>query len=320
MTQGKPQGDKTDMASKKHTVISRPLARSERLLVEVVGDEAVIFDLETRSSHALKPLAAAVFNYADGSNTVAEIAELVSYRLETPVSEADVTEVVAQLAELELLDAPELELGSGGLSRRDALKTIAAVGAGAALISTVTAGTALASSGSQGQLGDDQACEHGSGGVMIPKAGPYAGWIFPQPGTSSYTINGTDMKFGGLDGGATFSGHAVTNADYGTTCVYLSYNGKGVNNCSNFQEKNGVWECVPCDGPTYSCCQVVCAPAGYGYDWGTGAPAPTGPGYQAYTGCGTNTPGSCPSPGSPDYTSAQYNYYGKYCTPGGGQS
>ena len=309
------------MASKKHTVISRPVARSEQLLVESVGDEAVIFDLGTRSSHALKPLAAAVFNYADGSRTVAEIAELVSYRLATQVTEADVTEAVEQLAALGLLDAPELDVDGGGLSRRDALKTFAAVGAGAALISTVTAGTALASSGSQGQLGDDQACERGPGnGVMIPKSGPYAGWILPQPGTTKYTINGTDMTFTGLDGGATFNGPAVDNSVYGTACTYLSYNGQGIHNCSNFQERQGQWQCVPCDGPTFSCCQVVCAPVGYGYDWGTGAPAPSGPGYQPYTGCGTNTTGSCPSPGSPDWSAPQYNYYGKYCTPGGGQS
>ena len=309
------------MASKKHTVISRPLARTDRLLVESVGDEAVIFDLETRSSHALKPLAAAVFTCADGSNTVAEIAELVSYRLETQVTEADVAQVVAQLAELELLDAPELDVESGGLSRRDALKTIAAVGAGAALISTVTAGTALASSGSQGQLGDDQACERGPGdGVMIPKSGQYAGWILPQPGTTKYTIAGTDMTFTGLDGGATFSGPGVSDTVYRTSCTYLSYNGQGIHNCSNFQERQGDWQCVPCDGPTMACCQVVCAPVGYGYDWGVGVPAPAGAGYQPYTGCGTNTAGNCPSPGSPDWSAQPYDYYGKYCTRGGGQS
>jgi hypothetical protein len=308
------------MASKKHTVISRPAARTERLLVETVGDEAVIFDLETRSSHALKPLAAAVFNYADGSNTVAEVAELVSYRLATPVSEADVVEVVSQLAELELLDAPELDVDGSGVSRRDALKTFAAVGAGAALISTVTAGTALASAAGQAQLGDNQACEMSHGGVMTPKAGPYAGWIFPLPETTSWAANGGGT-ITGIGGGATFNGQAVNNSYFGTTCTYLSYNGQGNTNCNNYRKETGKWECVPCDGPTYACCQVVCAPAGYGYNWSTGATPPPGPGYQGYTGCGTNSIGSCPSPGNPDWTHASpFGYYGKYCTPGGGQS
>jgi hypothetical protein len=309
------------MASKKHTVISRPLARTDRLLVEAVGDEAVIFDLETRSSHALKPLAAAVFNYADGSNTVAEIAELVSYRLATQVTEADVVDVVAQLAELELLDAPELDVESGGLSRRDALKTIAAVGAGAALISTVTASTALASAAGQAKLGDDQACEHSHGGVMIPTAGPYAGYVFPLPQTTSWTAPGGGVITGLGGGPATFTAQdGVNNTVYGDACEYLVYNGQGNSNCNNYRTEPGKWECVPCDGPTLACCQVVCAPAGYGYDWGIGAPAPAGAGYLPYIGCGTSTVGSCPSPGSPDYTAQPYGYYGKYCTRGGGQS
>jgi hypothetical protein len=309
------------MASKKHAVISRPVARTERLLVEAVGDETVIFDLESRSSHALKPLAAAVFNYADGSHTVAEISELVSYRLATPVTEEEVVEVVAQLAELDLLDAPELDVDGSGLSRRDALKTFAAVGAGAALISTVTAGTALASSAGQSKLGDDQACVvPGGGRFMSPTTGPYAGWLFPQPDATSYTVPGTDMTFTGLAGGAVFNGQGVNDSYYGTSCTYLNYNGQGIHDCNNFKEAKGVWQCVPCDGPTWTCCQVVCAPAGYGYDWGKGVPAPTGAGYLPYSGCGTEKIGSCPSPGSPDWTAPPYNYYGKYCTPGGGQS
>jgi hypothetical protein len=252
---------------------------------------------------------------------VAEIAELVSYKLETQVTEADAAGVVAQLAELELLDAPELDLDeSGGFSRRDALKTIAAVGAGAALISTVTAGTAMASAASQAKLGDDQSCVTGCTRFMSPSSGPYTGWLFPQPDATHYTVPGTDMTFTGLAGGAEFTGQAVSNSYYGTSCTYLSYNGQGIHNCNNFAEHKGQWQCVPCDGPTWACCQVVCAPAGYGYDWGTGAPAPAGTGNLPYSGCGTESTKNCPSPGSPDWTAAPYDYYAKYCTRGGGQS
>ncbi len=82
------------------------------------------------------------------------------------------------------------------------------------------------------------------------------------------------MTFTGLAGGAVFNGQAVSNSYYGTACTYLSYNGQGIHDGNNFQEHQGQWQCVPCDGPTWACCQVVCAPAGYGYDWGHGAPAP----------------------------------------------
>ena len=120
------------MASTEQIVITRPVARSERLLVEAVGDETVIYDQDTQVAHALKPLAAAVFGYADGSNTAVEIAELAGYRLGSAVSEADVRDAIAQLAELSLIEAPE----PSGVSRRTALKVFAATGAGAALITS----------------------------------------------------------------------------------------------------------------------------------------------------------------------------------------
>ncbi len=84
-----------DKGSKMQT--KYPLARSERLLVENIGLETVIYDLNTNDAHALKPLAAAVFMYANGENAAADIAELAAYRLATPVTTDDVLETVAQL-------------------------------------------------------------------------------------------------------------------------------------------------------------------------------------------------------------------------------
>ncbi len=137
-------GGKLDMANDKQTVISRPLARSERLLIEAVGDESVVYDLDTNVAHALKPLAAAVFLFADGSNSTAEIAELAGYRLDRSVSEAEVDEAVAALDQLALLQTPEVSLGESGISRRTALKTFGAVGVGTLLVSSVAAPAAFA--------------------------------------------------------------------------------------------------------------------------------------------------------------------------------
>jgi hypothetical protein len=298
------------------TVITRPVARSERLVIEQVGDEAVIFDLETRASHALKPLAAAVYAYADGKNTVTEIAELASYRLAQPVTEADATDAVVQLTALNLLEGPEIEVSRNGFSRRDALKTFAAVGAGAALVSTVTAGAAMAAT-SQTVLGDDQTCGTNESGVMIPTAGTYKNYVFPQPGVTSYTVGGT--KFTGLAGGASYgyggNTNAVNPADYNTSCNYIKFNGG-----SSYSSVAGKWQCIPCDGPSYQCCQVVCGPAPVGtegYGWGSAATPPAGFSHP-YVGCGVgDTTSGCPNPGQPDY---QYdNYWGKYCTSGGGK-
>jgi hypothetical protein len=334
------------MATDKHTVITRPLARSGRLVVETVGDEAVIFDLDTRTSHALKPLAAAVFAYADGKNTAAEIAELASYRLATTVTEAEVASAITQLDEKALLDSPQLELedSRGGISRRDALKAFAAVGAGAVLISSVAAPAALAAtSAQQTELGDDQLCATGTAtsvtytegsnplpsGIVVPGANvgtntssSYESDIFPAPGVTSVTVKkGTTTvdTFTSLNSGSGWTGNAPNNdVKYNGTCSYLSYS----SSAKTYSKVTGSWQCIPCDGTDgYQCCSVVCGPIvssepALGYDWGSGAVAPVGYPYP-YTGCGAESTSGCPSPGDPDYTTL--GYHGKFCTDDGGK-
>ena len=89
---------------RKQTAITRPVARAEGLLVESVGEETVVYDLDTKEAHCLKSLAAAVFMYADGTKTASDIAELAAYRMGTPVTEAEVKDAFAQLESCALLD------------------------------------------------------------------------------------------------------------------------------------------------------------------------------------------------------------------------
>jgi hypothetical protein len=132
------------------TAISFPIARQEGILVETVGEESVVYDLQTKDVHCLSALAAAVFALADGRTTSTDIAELASYRLGRPVGEAEVADAVSQLESRSLLDQPP---AVEGVSRRQALRTFAAAGVGAALITTIAAPTALAAT-SQVPTGD----------------------------------------------------------------------------------------------------------------------------------------------------------------------
>lgn len=122
----------------------RPLARAEGLLVETIGDETVVYDLESKEAHCLKGLAAVAFAQADGINDLADIAELAGYRLSRPVTADEVGDSLAQLEEHGLVQAAPADRGNG-LSRREALRTFAAAGAGTVLITTVTAPLAAAS-------------------------------------------------------------------------------------------------------------------------------------------------------------------------------
>jgi coenzyme PQQ synthesis protein D (PqqD) len=244
------------MASKKQTSITRPVARSERLVVEAVGDETVIYDQDTQVAHALQPLAAAVFMYADGDNTVEQIAELVSYRLDRDVAVADVNEAVEQLEACEILDTPAGIL-SGGISRRTALKTFAAAGAGTMLVSSVAA--PFASATTLGNYGSPYKCCYvGSSPNLTDSGGSYGtdpkvssskapnGWSQP------YVKSGTNYQMAT----GTVAGAPQTAGDYnlGASCYAVG----------GSSPVYGTYQVIPCDGSTYECADVVCVPTSNG--------------------------------------------------------
>jgi hypothetical protein len=274
MTQGKPQGDTTDMASNKQTVITRPTARSEELLIQHVDSETVAYDERTKTAHALRPLAAAVFMYADGTNTVEEIVELASYRLDQAVTPAEVSEAVDQLDACDLLDTPAGIL-SGGISRRTALKTLAAAGAGTVLVSSIAAPFASAAS-VLGNFGTGYTCAYVSGnGNYIVGSGGYdgdpaasvtsggkatstpKGWPIPYVAVSgSGGSTKYEMASGHTDGAPVSAGNYVL----GASC-YALY--------SSSSPVYGTYQTVPCDGPTWECANVVCVPTTTGKQSGT---------------------------------------------------
>jgi hypothetical protein len=130
-----------------------PLGRREDLLIENVGDESVVYDLESKNVHCLSPLAAVVFEHCDGRTKPADCASIAADRLGRDVSEDEVLAAVGQLEERELFFSPVLKLnGNGnGISRRDFARRGAVAGAvafAAPLITSIAAPTAaMAASG-----------------------------------------------------------------------------------------------------------------------------------------------------------------------------
>ena len=135
-----------------------PVARSEGLLVEPVGSETVIYDLETKQAHCLKPLAALVFESCDGEQSIATIAQLASERLSATVTADEVAEAVSQLESLALLDTPlivhegngAMSSNGNGVSRREMLRRVGFAGAAAAvatpLVTSIVPSTAIGKS------------------------------------------------------------------------------------------------------------------------------------------------------------------------------
>lgn len=111
-----------------------PVARTEKLLIQQVGNEVIIYDQISNISHCLNPIAAKVWHYCDGQHSVKEIAKLLEKDLPQAVSqEVDMRGLVwLTLEELEkyqlIKEYLKQPIISSIVSRRTVIKTSALVG------------------------------------------------------------------------------------------------------------------------------------------------------------------------------------------------
>jgi Coenzyme PQQ synthesis protein D (PqqD) len=108
----------------------KPLARSEDLVIEEVGDELLVADRANNRAHSLNAFAARVWQACDGETTTEELVTKLD-------SDRDaVAHALAELSDCELLErtGPPI-VGNGGMTRRDLGVRAAQVGAAAAIIS-----------------------------------------------------------------------------------------------------------------------------------------------------------------------------------------
>jgi len=81
-----------------------PKTRSTRLFVQELPNELVVYDVERNEVHCLNGTAARVWALCDGTNTVAEIAQLLGTDLEPQAAETLVWVALDQFAEKHLLE------------------------------------------------------------------------------------------------------------------------------------------------------------------------------------------------------------------------
>jgi hypothetical protein len=103
----------------------RPRARTEEVISDWVDDSLVVYDQSRHTAHALTAIATSVWEACDGRHTVDDISGVL--KLDVPVVER----ALHELSDCQLLEAdPVIDLGNG-LSRREAAKRFAKVGAAA---------------------------------------------------------------------------------------------------------------------------------------------------------------------------------------------
>jgi hypothetical protein len=128
----------------------RPRRRLERLIVQPLGDDVLVYDTATDVAHNLTGVTAAVFQLCDGQKTLEELTAAATRRVGDPVSIDAVEQALSELDDALLLQ-PQSEL-----SRREMVVTAGRLGGAvaAASISTILAPTpAMAQSGPQGAQG-----------------------------------------------------------------------------------------------------------------------------------------------------------------------
>jgi hypothetical protein len=109
---------------------SVPRARMERLLIQELADELLVYDLDSNKAHCLNQTAALVWKHSDGKKSVSQIASLLENVTGSQVDDEVVLIAYHQLARCNLLQGQiPSTLKSRTLSRRDVMRRIGSAAA-----------------------------------------------------------------------------------------------------------------------------------------------------------------------------------------------
>ena len=115
-----------------------PQARNERLVVQQMGDETVIYDEQRNHIHRLNQTAALIWRHCDGRRTAADLARVAQDELGSPMTEEMVWLALDRLEKGHLLQdklvRPDKE---GQVTRRQMLRKAALVGGATLLLPVV---------------------------------------------------------------------------------------------------------------------------------------------------------------------------------------
>jgi Coenzyme PQQ synthesis protein D (PqqD) len=100
---------------------ARPKARREGLLVRDLGDEVVVYEIESHRGHALNRTATLVWRACDGRRTVAAITAQLGHELGVPADADLVRYTLRRLGHARLLDSSVEERT---LTRREIVRRI----------------------------------------------------------------------------------------------------------------------------------------------------------------------------------------------------
>jgi hypothetical protein len=117
-----------------------PKARTNKVIVEELIDETLVYDQQRHKAHCLNRTSAWVWKHCDGVTSEVELARRLADELQVEEPEAVVQLALEQLTNRQLLEnAAESLGGPGRLARRDVLKKLAVAAGTLPMIMTVMA-------------------------------------------------------------------------------------------------------------------------------------------------------------------------------------
>jgi Coenzyme PQQ synthesis protein D (PqqD). len=119
-----------------------PKARTERLIIEELDGETLVYDLDRDKAHNLNRVAAAVWRQCDGTTSVPQIAKQIAGS-EKPSPDL-VWFALRRLERAHLLATPLGARHDGALTRRQLMKRVGLAAAMIPVVSTILAPTAQA--------------------------------------------------------------------------------------------------------------------------------------------------------------------------------
>ena len=101
-----------------------PVHRTQDLVVQILGDEMLVYDLITNRAICLNETTSVVWNHCDGTNDLDDIAEVLEDQFGKPVGKEVVQLALLQLAAEDLLEGDGPPAYFKGMTRRDVIRKV----------------------------------------------------------------------------------------------------------------------------------------------------------------------------------------------------
>ncbi|MEZ5344177.1 MAG: PqqD family peptide modification chaperone [Pyrinomonadaceae bacterium] len=106
-------------------ILKRPVARRDNIVVQSLQDETLVYDLTNDKAYCLNATTAMIWEHCTGRNTIRDIAQELSVKTGSIITEEIIEFALEQLKKEGLLSNDPGEMtGMAGYSRREALKKI----------------------------------------------------------------------------------------------------------------------------------------------------------------------------------------------------